>query len=258
MQGSKRKEAESIVNCTGCEPDQDEQSSIKFRSCDCGWDQRLIRQSTPWRNEIVLNHLYNCEGHSLESVGDIVGCGETCVLKWMDRNGIARRDMSEAAKIRFSDEPVPFRIHDKGYEVWDEGYDGNSPTIYVHRLAAVAWYGFEEVCSSQIHHQSEVPWLNIDGNDWSELGIVPLSRAEHKKEHYRVSDQSLLQAVAENGDKGTTRVGDSVGLSGTSLQMRIRRLERNGLVKSQYRDRERGGTLRQLSLTEQGQEVLND
>lgn len=227
-------------------------------SCGCGWDEHCLNQNQPWRDEKVLDHLYNCERLSMEKVGEVVGCGETCVYKWMERHGVERRDFSEAGTIRFSDEPVPFSMHSKGYMVWNEGYDGDSHTVYVHRLASVAWFGFDETGSSQIHHQSEIPWLNLDGNDWPELGIVPLSRADHKQEHYQVTDRELLGAIRRQGCESTAAVGREVGLSGTPLQTRLGRLEEYGWIEGEYANQKSGRRVRTLSLTSSGRGFLDD
>lgn len=63
--------------------------------------------------------------------------------------------------------------HSDGYE--EIRYRGNR--IYVHRLAAVAWFGLDAVVGSHIHHKNNIPWDNREKN------VEPLSESEHRSHH---------------------------------------------------------------------------
>jgi hypothetical protein len=75
------------------------------------------------------------------------------------------------------DPPVPYRTDHEGYETWRHQYraDGGEKreeTVRIHRLAAVAWFGFGAVADDGVvvHHRSGVPWDNRESNlelmDW--------------------------------------------------------------------------------------------
>lgn len=66
--------------------------------------------------------------------------------------------------------------HDTGgYEQWESRPD--QAVVGVHRLAAVAWFGFEAVSDMDVHHGSGVPWDNREEN------IELLSHADHTRLH---------------------------------------------------------------------------
>lgn len=60
--------------------------------------------------------------------------------------------------------PPTFRTNSSGYEIWGVYDGGDDLTPLVHRLVAVAEYGFDAVCGKVVHHESEIPWDNRPGN----------------------------------------------------------------------------------------------
>lgn len=60
-----------------------------------------------------------------------------------------------------------------GNKQLDNGEWINTNQVLVHRLSAVAWFGFDAVVDKDIHHRIPIPWLNIECN------LLPLPRTEH-------------------------------------------------------------------------------
>jgi hypothetical protein len=79
--------------------------------------------------------------------------------------------------------PVPYRTDHEGYERWRHQYrddDGEKceDVVAVHRLAAVAWYGFDVLDGdSVVHHESGIPWDNRESN------VSVMDRSEHSILH---------------------------------------------------------------------------
>ena len=53
----------------------------------------------PWRDEQTLRELYHGQGLNCEEVGDELGVAKSTINKWMQRNGIERRDIAKAHGI---------------------------------------------------------------------------------------------------------------------------------------------------------------
>jgi hypothetical protein len=63
----------------------------------------------------------------------------------------------------------------------------------VHRLVAVAEYGFEAVCDSHVHHKNGIPWDNRPSN----LEVV--SEKHHTNKHWH--KDGLLSQIADSSDQ---------------------------------------------------------
>jgi hypothetical protein len=68
-----------------------------------------------------------------------------------------------------------FRTTVQGYEEIRTRTSKGLERVSIHRLLAVAEYGFDEVVDMDIHHESNIGWDNRPEN------IVPLSKAEHSE-----------------------------------------------------------------------------
>lgn len=164
---------------------------------DCGratvskWISKLEveppEKTHPWRDEDVLVELYHEKGLTLEQVARELEVDWKTVFNWMDHHGIERRSHGESKRMSSLRKPAPFHTDKEGYELWRFNYDGVSHPIGVHRLLAVAEYGFEAVRGKYIHHRNEVPWDNRPEN------IVPMDPRDHQHHHH----QTLSEEDAE-------------------------------------------------------------
>jgi len=76
-----------------------------------------------------------------------------------------------------------FRTNQNGYESWRANYNnGETDYVKVHRLLAVAKYGFDEVADMHVHHLNNIPWLNTYSN------ITLETPEDHAREHYKERD----------------------------------------------------------------------
>lgn len=68
-----------------------------------------------------------------------------------------------------------------GYQVMQCGVVGKG--VLVHRLLAVAEYGYDEVCDNVVHHKNGIKWDNRPDN------IEVMGRSEHAKLHAEIEKE---------------------------------------------------------------------
>lgn len=135
----------------------------------------------PWRDKEVLHRLYIEEGLTLKEMGERFGCTASTVYRWMERLNIDRRNKGALSAERLRRQPAYFYTTQEGYETWATG----ESEVYVHRLLAVAEFGFDAVCDKIVHHgaseeESTTPWDNRPGN------IQVMTQADHMSHHSAV------------------------------------------------------------------------
>jgi hypothetical protein len=125
----------------------------------------------PWTDEDRLREKYHGQVMSLSEIAEEWDTGSSTIHSWMDRHGIETRKSTH-------EKPVHFRTEDRGYEVWRYDNGETQHKIRVHRLASVAWFGFDEVTEATVvHHKDRIPWHNSESN------VELLSREQHQDRH---------------------------------------------------------------------------
>ena len=135
-------------------------------------DHMEKNHAKPWRDEQTLRRLHQQYGMSGRQIAQKFGCSPSTVPRWINKFNIY-------TPPKFQTTP------DKGYEKWRDGND----TVYVHRLLAVAEYGFQAVKDNIVHHKSGVPWDNRPDN------IEVLPQSKHHGEHTK-SPEKERKAIA--------------------------------------------------------------
>jgi hypothetical protein len=74
-------------------------------------------------------------------------------------------------------EPLVLHQDEEGYEYFGSKWEGKNEELKLHRLLAVAEYGFDKVAGKVVHHKNGIPWDNRADN------IEVLTRSEHGKIH---------------------------------------------------------------------------
>jgi len=154
---------------------------------------RKAHVTRKYQNKEWLRQKYVDEQYSTAEIGELCDCSKETIRRWLDNHDIETRSKSEAAKIRAkkyphttnagaealsrnrSIHPNVFTHKDRGYERVQCGV--NKEQASLHRLLAVAEYGFEAVRGKVVHHKSNIPWDNRPEN----LEVV--TQSEHKKIH---------------------------------------------------------------------------
>jgi len=135
----------------------------------------------PWQDEEVLRDLYVDEGLSMEAVAEKLGCAQKTVHKWIHQHGIQITDpRGRGVKgRRIPGFPAAFGHRKSGsetvtYEVWRDSQD----VVTVHRLLAVAEYGFDALDRDVVvHHENGIGWDNRPEN------IELMDHSEHSRLH---------------------------------------------------------------------------
>lgn len=123
----------------------------------------------PYQDAELLQTLYWEKGMSQRNIADSVSCGKQTVSRWMDRLDV------ESYKPP-AERPPNFRVKD-GYECWQTLVGEITRQVQVHRLLAVAEYGFDAVCEIDVHHKNSIKWDNRPEN------IEPKDRSQHVRDH---------------------------------------------------------------------------
>jgi DNA-binding MarR family transcriptional regulator len=200
--------------------------------------ERIENDETAYQDSDVLEHLYHVEGLTQGEIGELFGVTKSPVSDWMDKHEIETRSQSEASLRSVLKLPACFFTGDDGYEYWTTKHYENREQVYVHRLLAVAKFGFEEVCDAQVHHRNGVRWDNRAEN------IEVLSVQSHRKKHRKVSEDKILTAISEKQESGSATVesiADTVGLDTSHAYRRLRDLISDGKIHSTKEQHSRGG-----------------
>lgn len=134
-----------------------------------------IPEENPHRDEELMRTLYQDEQLSTTKISAVIGSSTGAVNEWLDRHGIETRSSAEAISLT-KPEPkdVYFYTHrSKGYEM----VKADEHPVAVHRLLAVAYYGFDAIQNKIVHHRKEVPWLNTEDN------LQLMSKGDHQDHH---------------------------------------------------------------------------
>jgi hypothetical protein len=130
-----------------------------------------------------IARLYYSDGLSAYEIADQFGCSPSTIYEAMDDAGLERRGEGEHQRQRDRDSAVQFRTDNKGYERWETEAFGEYAFVPVHRLAAVAWFGFDAVRDTHVHHKIPIRWLNTEWN------LEPIDPGEHIQIHNRTLDR---------------------------------------------------------------------
>lgn len=91
--------------------------------------------------------------------------------------------------------PATFGISHHGYELSHVNVDGGGEAVRIHRLAAVAWFGWDAVVGNVIHHK------NTHKRDNREENLEPMPHEEHMKHHHTIDENKLISELQRLGDK---------------------------------------------------------
>lgn len=128
-------------------------------------------EDKPYTDADALQELYWDKGMSMRQVADELGTEPDRIDYWMDVHGIETR-------TAYTDRvEAPFKLDKDGYEIWKTYVDGYYARVRVHRLLAVAEYGFDAIADKDVHHKNGVRWDNRPEN------IEPMDPTDHRRHH---------------------------------------------------------------------------
>lgn len=127
-------------------------------------------------------------------------------------------------------DPPRFGTLKSGYEEWSDSLRGDRTRVRVHRLLAVAEYGFDAVRGMVVHHgseshlpEAEIPWANWGGN------IELMTNRDHTKHHLSPGGLSWLEKLRtsemyRNGEVYQRRLAEEFDVSQDSVSRAVREL----------------------------------
>lgn len=122
---------------------------------------RMKNTPKPWRDEELMRRLYLDELLSTTDLANKFDCAPSTITAWLDRHDIPTRSIAEGRAIKGGyHNCVPFGHGNKGYERWWSDYE----KVLVHRLVAVAEFGFDAVADMDVHHINGIQWDNRPEN----------------------------------------------------------------------------------------------
>jgi len=133
-----------------------------------------------WRTKQNLQELYVEKQMSTYEIAELVGVSDVAIGNALEDLGIPKRSTGESLRGKRTKKAHFKSAFDKGndYHHWlasDGAVDADR--LYVHRLLAVAKYGFDEVCGKHVHHKNEIKWDNRMEN------ITVMDSSEHSRKH---------------------------------------------------------------------------
>lgn len=135
-----------------------------------------IPDDRPYTDPDLMERLYTDEKLSTEDMSVVLGCSSATVNKWLKKHGTQLRERSESVSLaKGGRKPLNF------YTTKHQGYElvktADTEVVLIHRLLAVAEYGFDAVAGLSVHHENGVPWDNRPQN------LELLSRSDHRRKH---------------------------------------------------------------------------
>jgi len=121
--------------------------------------------------EVDLDTLYWEEGLSQKEIAEKCDCSVALVSKQMSEQNIPVRG-------GYDGEMTVYTGSQQGYQRMYVRDGDSTKKCLVHRLIAVAEYGYDEVVDNVVHHINEVKWDNRPSN------LTVMSNAEHASHHH--------------------------------------------------------------------------
>lgn len=146
--------------------------------------------NTPWRRPLLMKRLYLKEEKTQEEIADELGCVKSTVSKWLQKHGIETRVAGGGRGVNYA----RLRHTRPGYVRWrvSGSEKQESAGVMVHRLLAVAEFGFDAVAGMHVHHTNGIPWDNRPDN--IEL-MEPGEHARHHNEGSGVAVDTILMEL---------------------------------------------------------------
>lgn len=195
-------------------------------SSDIDVEEAIESTEHPWRDEEVLRELYIERKMPMSYIGERVGCSGDTIRRWLNRHNIDTRSLSEVNRLKKPAKPQ-FRTRRKdGYVEFRVYHRGEPDRVLIHRLVAVAEFGFDAVSGKVVHHVNEIPWDNRPGN------LETMTRSEHSILHrqrewggklYR--DEAWLREMYIEREMTTYELADMADCGRTAISRWLRRYD---------------------------------
>jgi len=174
-------------------------------------DRGHVSSDARYRDAEWLHEQYHENELSQAEIANKCGIDQTTVSRWMRRHDIERRHINCRTGVGI--------VAEDGYQMWHES--SLSKHVLIHRLLAVAEYGFDAVCDMEVHHQNGIKWDNRPDN------IEVLTPSEHRSHHAceqfasddtRHRDAGWLKEQYHEHELSTYEIADKCDVSNTTVR----------------------------------------
>jgi hypothetical protein len=183
---STHRETKAVVQELFASPDDVSVSDIK----DFDWTHYDVTQAEsesddPHHEVDILAYLYWIEDCTQEEIGDRYGYSISCISRHMTECGIP----TGADPTKHT---VSIGVYENGHSHWKCIVKSNDKfdSVNLHRLLAVAEYGYEEVVDKEVHHETG---CSLDNRPDA---ITLMDKGEHLSLH----KSNDTEFVIENGE----------------------------------------------------------
>lgn len=139
-----------------------------------------VDEDTPYTDREWLETEYTENGRSSSEIAEEVGVHAATVRTWLHRHGISVRDEGRPRLAH-----ATYFLDSSGYAAWRDYDPDERREVYVavHRLLAVAMFGFHEMDGKHVHHRNGVKWDNRPAN------LELRTPTDHAKHHAEQQDR---------------------------------------------------------------------
>jgi DNA-binding XRE family transcriptional regulator len=166
----------------------------------------------PYRDPEWLREKYIDQRMSSYQIGELADVSHTTIVNWLERHDIPRRRSGHGKSFTHAS-----YIQRDGYGVWDVG----DSSLAVHRLAAVAWFGVDEVAGLHVHHENGHKFDNRESN------LSLKTNRDHGIEHHGDAEKPHHDPewLQNRLDEGMTQaeIADEVGVSQPTISSKIQK-----------------------------------
>lgn len=166
-------------------------STIHYHMEKCGIERRSVSESKYAKSKRISNHqelteevmrrLYIEKQMTEREIARRVGCSRDKIQNRLEKFGFERRSMGEARALRELRKPLTLKMNN-GYRNCRTHHKGVQYNVRIHRLAAVAWFGWDAVVGKVVHHKNSHKLDNREEN------LEPMTNSAHTKHHVAAGD----------------------------------------------------------------------
>jgi len=141
-----------------------------------------MRGEDTYRDPEWLREKYHGQGLSQADMASLADCSQYTICKWMDEFGVEANGGpdhlgSGAASPAWKPHATFYHNEREEYGLCYEVVKSKTDYVKVHRLVAVAEYGFDSVVGKVVHHKNGIAWDNRPEN------LELMTNEEHSRRH---------------------------------------------------------------------------
>lgn len=183
-------------------------------ACKMSDDNTRHYGEKPYQNKQLLEELYYEKKMSLNEIADELGCGATTVGQYMDEFGLERRSIRDARYVSETGSKYSLSFYTDNQGAVRHDHDTGKVTV--HRLLAVAMFGFDEVAEKTVLHKNSIPWDNRPKN------IELVEKGEVSEQHntkIKGEERKRVADLYEHTDKSSYDIADEYDVAASTVQL---------------------------------------